>query len=77
MRRSPYSRVVALSLNLNGGTVWLSNTSVGYNLVRCHPAVATMRADRRRPPADLRQSPRPIALATGDDNVDVSGHKLF
>jgi hypothetical protein len=31
MRRSPYSRVIAPSLNLNGGTVWLSNVSTGYN----------------------------------------------
>jgi hypothetical protein len=31
-RRSPYSWFATPSLNLNGGTVWLSKTSVGYNL---------------------------------------------
>jgi hypothetical protein len=30
--RSPCSWVAALPLNLNGGTVWLSNTSACYNL---------------------------------------------
>jgi hypothetical protein len=31
MHRSPYSWVAAPSRNLNGGMVWLSNTSASYN----------------------------------------------
>jgi hypothetical protein len=49
MRHFPYSRVAAPSLNLNGGMVWLSNTSADTTPTRHRPIVDARQVDGQGP----------------------------